>query len=1115
MAAAFLSVATASAQTLLNEDFEEYATRDTSYFSKAFPTGWTVENSTQAGNNEKYTWSVEVYRGTYPSMSGHAWLYVDAPTYSGDPTGGFGPREEKLISPELNLNSTYQLSFDWKAAAYAVLSSKDYTFQVRVLDGNTETTIFDIQNEQDVRNSGVPADPYGSYIWGNWAVNNSKIDLSAYQGKNVKIEFVYKLDNETGNSLWVDNIKVEQGQSVNSPIAQSSLTQYAFPKMYIGEKFYSDRFTIQNVGKGNLHITGFEAPEGVILNADTANINLAPTETATLQLAYKASLTSPASGNAVIKTNGGDITIPYTATKEAVPDGYTLESFEKFPPAGWTNDGWNSVASYAIEGDGSAYASASLEDMYLVSPRLDLSNASTPHKLTFTYYNLFSSEEGDSYASNDASVWVSTDGGATWNVNDSIWGTVYSDLNAYNSLQTITLDLSKYTSDNVKVRWKMSATPYNSETGAEEFSTFILDRVLLPGVYGLDGVPVGVTYVAPKDSATDVMYKNVTFQWNDAQFADSYKLYVGKSKDNFDVINGLNVGDATSYTAATLPAGTKLYWKVAGTNSVGDETDSPVWEFTTQADQSVSTFPWFEGFEGSSTNLPLGWFAENTSQYSKWYVSDFYPYDGKISATTDGRAVGDVNKLYSPDVTLPADGAYQISFWWGNDKGVNLAKDANNVRTNTFSQTDNNADYGTFEIFADGAWKQLDRISDNSDTHYWVRDAFDLSEYAGKTVQFRWSYGVTNYNRSKGLSLDNVEIKSLAGNNLAFNTTGWDAGKVNYNKSLESDTIALSNLGGSDVTIKNIAFSTDNFTATLADNTVIPAAKSTQFFITFNAKQTAASDSVTVNDTLKVTLTDGSVATLPVKGIALAQDILYFNFEGETPGQVPGKFVGINADNSSSEDFYFWDNAALGLPGYKSFFAVSRDEMPDDGINVIGNVLGNTVLMTRCNTNGAGDDYLVTSTKVGIKSNSSLQFDYRSYETINSILPAQDPSFKVYVSETSNTNTASFTQVGRALNPGLYDESKPWPHANIDLSAYAGKEVYIAIEAVYTNSLGGFLDNVEFDHIDGTALGINAINANANSGLDLNAPMYNLAGQRVSKSYTGIVLQNGRKFIKK
>ena len=47
--------------------------------------------------------------------------------------------------------------------------------------------------------------------------------------------------------------------------------------------------------------------------------------------------------------------------------------------------------------------------------------------------------------------------------------------------------------------------------------------------------------------------------------------------------------------------------------------------------------------------------------------------------------------------------------------------------------------------------------------------------------------------------------------------------------------------------------------------------------------------------------------------------------------------------------------------------------------------------------------------------------------------------------------------------------------------------------------------------IDATT-GINNLNAESNT-LEEDAPMYNLAGQRVSKEYKGVVIQNGKKFI--
>ena len=50
--------------------------------------------------------------------------------------------------------------------------------------------------------------------------------------------------------------------------------------------------------------------------------------------------------------------------------------------------------------------------------------------------------------------------------------------------------------------------------------------------------------------------------------------------------------------------------------------------------------------------------------------------------------------------------------------------------------------------------------------------------------------------------------------------------------------------------------------------------------------------------------------------------------------------------------------------------------------------------------------------------------------------------------------------------------------------------------------------------LDGEATGIANVDVNANDNFD-NAPMYNLAGQRVTKSYKGVVIVNGKKFINK
>ena len=55
----------------------------------------------------------------------------------------------------------------------------------------------------------------------------------------------------------------------------------------------------------------------------------------------------------------------------------------------------------------------------------------------------------------------------------------------------------------------------------------------------------------------------------------------------------------------------------------------------------------------------------------------------------------------------------------------------------------------------------------------------------------------------------------------------------------------------------------------------------------------------------------------------------------------------------------------------------------------------------------------------------------------------------------------------------------------------------------------------EFFFLDGETTGINALDNLTNSPFDNNAPMYNLAGQKVGKNYKGIVIVNGKKVLKK
>ena len=90
--------AAASAQTILNEGFE---TTSTDQYSPNFPDGWSTVDS-YTGNNDRYRWNVYYYeKGT---MTGTHCASVDSPMFTGGEDGGEGPREEILLTPELNLD---------------------------------------------------------------------------------------------------------------------------------------------------------------------------------------------------------------------------------------------------------------------------------------------------------------------------------------------------------------------------------------------------------------------------------------------------------------------------------------------------------------------------------------------------------------------------------------------------------------------------------------------------------------------------------------------------------------------------------------------------------------------------------------------------------------------------------------------------------------------------------------------------------------------------------------------------------------------------------------------------------------------------------------------------
>ena len=1078
----------AGAQTILEEDFE---TSSTESYSQpiAVGEGWTTVDS-YTGTKQAYVW--HNYYSERGTIGGKHVAGCDGPTYDSDPGMGFGPREEVLLTPELNLDNTYELSFTWIVSPMNAYETSMYDLQVRVVeDGNLSDaeTIFSIQSQAMLKESGVLTYPITT-----WDPHTSKIDLSDWQGKKVKLAFVYKMMTTIANVVWIDDVSVKQHTPDTAPIAVLSNDRYNFGDIYVGEKQYTEFITLTNQGKDGLQITGFDFPEGVGTTLNPSEVNLDKYEKVTFRMIYNASLTSPATANAVIHTNGGDVTITLQANKQVVPEGYTLETFEKyFPPAGWKNNGWAPTFS-ELEGDVSPYASGSFTDNYLTSPRLDLSEGGS---VTFTYRNIFDSEDGTTYQMNDISVEVSYDGGDTWTQK---WIFDY-ELATYS--ETVTVDLGKGT-DNSYVRWKNSAIGYDDD-GAEEFSYFYFDRVLLPNLFGADDVPAAAYLIKPAIGAEGVYPKNVELEWGPAQFALGYKLYVGSNSSANNLIDGLDLHDALTYTIPVLDFETTYRWKVIPYNTYGNtpNRDITTWNFTTQPDASNVNFPYEENF-ADTKNLPNGWLstpAENTYNRT-WSVNSYYPYETeqvKSNVLSSGWLnAGDQNSVTTQEFHLPAEKRMAISFVWGDGHPSDLVVDPTGLVKKHNVEPNNGVSEGLFEICVDGEWSTVSSISENSfndDNKYWINEKIDLGDYAGKTVQFRWIH--KSYSgKDDGTSVAHIVIEEVLGDKASFNKIEWKAGKANYNKAVNSGTVfTILNQGINELKIKSATFGTMNFSSSIEAGTVIAPENGYAFSMQFDALTT----SDIVDDLLTVEFESGLTITLPVHGEALASDILYYAFE-DNPLDYPWTdFTTIDADNQVSYAFGSWW-ISFEKSGQKFAFWPGDDNLMN---GIMSPVSGHMALVAASPIDGSADNWSV-SKRLHATNTSSFTFWVRNWECLQSVLPAPNHRVSVLVAESNPQSTSSFSVVMKETEVPFLDWDN-WQDYEVDLSAYAGKDIYVAVRHTTNGESNvAFFDDFTFNHFTNES-GIQAV-----SSIDEQAEVsiYTINGALVKKGIGTKTLQS-------
>ena len=209
--------------------------------------------------------------------------------------------------------------------------------------------------------------------------------------------------------------------------------------------------------------------------------------------------------------------------------------------------------------------------------------------------------------------------------------------------------------------------------------------------------------------------------------------------------------------------------KIVPYNDKGDATGVSTRKLTTQSDATIMEFPYIEDFDECTNAVPTGWQSSTDNEFEnrKWSPNSIYGYNGTCLFTA-WMNTGRSSTLLSPEFNLPAEGkSMSISFVWGDEHPRSLLKDETGLLKKQNVDGGNGASDVVFEIFADGEWQQASYLSENyiegkEGKKYWRNETIDLTEYAGKKVQFRWiNHALSNHHN--GASLDEIVINVTDG----------------------------------------------------------------------------------------------------------------------------------------------------------------------------------------------------------------------------------------------------------------------------------------------------------------------------------------------------------------
>ncbi|HEU5144982.1 MAG TPA: immune inhibitor A domain-containing protein [Dermatophilaceae bacterium] len=225
-----------------------------------------------------------------------------------------------------------------------------------------------------------------------------------------------------------------------------------------------------------------------------------------------------------------------------------------------------------------------------------------------------------------------------------------------------------------------------------------------------------------------------------------------------------------------------LYDTAGGDNTTGFWTLMSGGSWLNWGKDSIGTTP---GYMGPWEKLQLGWLDHKVAKFGEDASFLLGPADKASKSQAQAVIVPLPEKTVKTDYNTPHSGSYE---WWGG-----AADDLQNTLTRTVDLTGKTAaslsawleyeieadyDYLYTEVSTNGTdWTVLGTPIDGEST--WTQKTWDLSAYAGQSIQVRFRYATDGGLHYEGPFLDDIVITAdgaeLLNDNVESGDNGWTA----------------------------------------------------------------------------------------------------------------------------------------------------------------------------------------------------------------------------------------------------------------------------------------------------------------------------------------------------